>query len=83
MDNLHPSVLDMKDSRVYEEVFHQGKYAGIFQFMNSGMQRLGTAAKVNSIEEIATVSAIYRPGPLSANVDKMYVKAKHGDDEVE
>jgi DNA polymerase III alpha subunit len=73
----------MKDRRVYEEVFHQGKYAGIFQFMNSGMQRLGTAAKVNSIEEIATVSAIYRPGPLSANVDKMYVKAKHGGEEVE
>ena len=81
--NLHPSVLDMKDSRVYEEVFHKGNYAGIFQFMNSGMQRLGTAAKVNSIEEIATVSAIYRPGPLSANVDKMYVKAKHGGEEVE
>src|SRR6056300_112028 len=83
MDNLHPSVLDMNDRKVYEEVFHQGKYAGIFQFMNSGMQRLGTNAKVNSIEEIATVSAIYRPGPLSANVDKMYVKAKHGDEEID
>jgi DNA polymerase-3 subunit alpha len=82
-ENLHPSVLDMNDQRVYEEVFHQGKYAGIFQFMNGGMQRLGTAAKVNSIEEIATVSAIYRPGPLSANVDKMYVKAKHGGEDVE
>ena len=81
--NLHPSVLDLEDQKVYEEVFHGGKYAGIFQFMNSGMQRLGTNAKVNSIEEIATVSAIYRPGPLSANVDKMYVKAKFGDENVE
>ena len=83
MDNLHPSVLDMEDQRVYEEVFHAGKFAGIFQFMNSGMQRLGTNAKVSSIEEIATVSAIFRPGPLSAGVDKMYVKAKFSDEEVE
>jgi DNA polymerase-3 subunit alpha len=83
MDNLHPSVLDMEDQRVYEEVFHAGKFAGIFQFMNSGMQRLGTNAKVSSIEEIATVSAIFRPGPLSAGVDKMYVKAKFSNDDVD
>ena len=76
--NLHPSVLDMNDQVVYKEVFHSGKFAGIFQFMNTGMQRLGKNAKVSSIEEIATVSAIYRPGPLSAGVDKMYVKAKEG-----
>ena len=57
MDNLHPSVLDMNDPQVYEEVFHAGKYAGMFQFMNTGMQRLGSSAKVSSIEEIATVSA--------------------------
>ena len=81
--NLHPSVLDMKDQVVYEGVFHEGKYAGIFQFMNGGMQRLGQNAKVSSIEEIATVSAIFRPGPLSAGVDKMYVKAKHGNEDVE
>jgi len=81
--NLHPSVLDMTDQQVYKGVFHNSNYAGIFQFMNSGMQRLGTNAKVSSIEEIATVSAIYRPGPLSANVDKMYVKAKEGIEEPE
>jgi DNA polymerase-3 subunit alpha len=81
--NLHPSALDLNDQRVYREVFHEGKYAGVFQFMNGGMQRLGTNAKVSSIEEIATVSAIYRPGPLSAKVDKMYVKAKFGEEDVE
>jgi DNA polymerase-3 subunit alpha len=83
MNNLHPSKLDMNDERVYREVFHEGKYAGIFQAMNSGMQRLMTNAKVSSVEEIATCSAIYRPGPLSANVDKMYVEAKHGSEDVE
>ena len=82
-ENLHPSVLNLNDPVVYEEVFHQGKYAGIFQFMNTGMQRLGKNSRVSSIEEIATVSAIYRPGPLSANVDKMYVSAKEGTESVD
>jgi DNA polymerase-3 subunit alpha len=75
-ENLHPSVLDMNDQKVYKEVFHDGNYAGTFQFMNDGMQRLGTSSKVSSLEEIATVSATYRPGPLSAGVDKLYLKAK-------
>ena len=83
MDNLHPSVLDMNDPVVYKEVFHAGKFAGVFQFMNTGMQRLGSSAKVSSIEEIATVSAIFRPGPLSAGVDKMYVAAKEGNEDAE
>ena len=83
MNNLHPSVLDMSDPVVYEEVFHSGKFAGVFQFTNTGMQRLGQNAKVSSIEEIATVSAIFRPGPLSAGVDKMYVAAKQGSEEPE
>jgi DNA polymerase-3 subunit alpha len=83
MNNLHPSVLDMNDSVVYEEVFHSGKFAGVFQFTNTGMQRLGQSAKVSSIEEIATVSAIFRPGPLSAGVDKMYVAAKGGAEDVD
>ena len=38
---------------------------------------------MSSIEEIATVSAIFRPGPLSAGVDKMYVQAKEGSEDVE
>ena len=83
MNNLHPSVIDLSDPIVYEEVFHSGKFAGVFQFTNTGMQRLGQSAKVSSIEEIATVSAIFRPGPLSAGVDKMYVAAKEGSEDVE
>ena len=78
-NNLHPSKLDLNDQHVYETVFHNGRFAGIFQFTSPGMQRLGKSAKLSSIEEIATISAIYRPGPLSAEVDKMYIAAKFGE----
>ena len=42
----------MNDQEVYEGVFHKGQYAGIFQFMNSGMQRLGKNAKVSSMRRL-------------------------------
>ena len=73
---LHPDVLDLNDQEVYRNVFHKGKFAGIFQFTNSGAQRLSTNSKPTDIIDISAITSIYRPGPLGAGVDKAYVKAK-------
>jgi DNA polymerase III alpha subunit len=45
-----------------------------------GAQRLFKKAKPSSIIDIATLTSIYRPGPLSANVDKLYINAKGGEE---
>jgi DNA polymerase-3 subunit alpha len=74
--NLHPDVLNFDDSEVYKNVFHKGRWAGIFQFTENGAQALCKKAKPNSIIDISAITSIYRPGPLSANVDKSYIKAK-------
>jgi len=74
--NLHPDVLDLHDNGVFKNIFQAGKFAGVFQFTTDGMQSLCKKANPSSIEEIAAVSAIFRPGPLSANVDKLYLEAK-------
>lgn len=74
-ENLHPDVLDLKDKDVYRNVFHEGKFAGIFQFTEHGAQEFAKRAKPNSIIDISAITSIYRPGPLSANVDKLYVQA--------
>ena len=73
---LHPDVLDLNDKKVYKNIFHKGKFAGIFQFTNSGAQRLSKSSKPNDIIDISAITSIYRPGPLSAGVDKSYIKAK-------
>ncbi len=31
-ENLHPDVIDFDNQEVYENVFHKGKWAGVFQF---------------------------------------------------
>ncbi len=75
-NNLHPDVIDLEDQQVYENIFHQGKWAGIFQFTESGAQNFCKRAKPNNIIDVSAVTSIFRPGPLSAGVDTDYVEAK-------
>tara|TARA_Y100000592_G_scaffold100517_1_gene180934 strand:- start:2978 stop:6412 length:3435 start_codon:yes stop_codon:yes gene_type:complete len=74
-DNLHPDNIDLNDKSVYENIFHEGKWAGIFQFTEKGAQKFAKKAQPKSIIDIAAITSIYRPGPLSAGVDKQYVSA--------
>ena len=76
--NLHPDVNDYTDQKVYEYVYHQGRFAGIFQLTSAGAQKLFLAAKPRSIVDIAVLTSIYRPGPLAAKVDKLYLDARQG-----
>jgi len=75
-ESLHPDKIDLTDKKVYTNVFHRGKFIGIFQFTNAGAQRLARKVKPMDIIDISAITSIYRPGPLSAGVDKSYVKAK-------
>ena len=80
---LHPEKIDLNDQKVYKNVFHRGKWAGIFQFTEGGAQDFCKKAKPKSIIDIAAITSIYRPGPLSAKVDKMYVKAMRKPEGIE
>ena len=81
--NLHPEKIDLNDKAVWENVFHQGKWAGIFQFTETGAQTFCKNAKPDNIIDLAAITSIYRPGPLSANVDKKYVGAKENPQDIE
>jgi DNA polymerase-3 subunit alpha len=74
--NLHPDQIDLDNAEIYTNIFHAGKWGGIFQFTENGAQDFCVRAKPNSIIDISAVTSIFRPGPLSAGVDKDYVEAK-------
>ena len=76
--HLHPDVLNLNDSNVYKNIFHKGKWAGIFQFTEKGAQNFCKRARPTSLIDIAAITSIYRPGPLGANVDQHYIDAKDG-----
>ena len=80
---LHPEAIDLNDKQVWDNIFHGGKWAGIFQFTESGAQSFCKRATPNNIIELAAITSIYRPGPLGAGVDKKFIAAKNTPEEVE
>lgn len=77
-DNLHPDANNYDDPNVYKYVYHESRFAGIFQCTSSGAQKFFVRGKPESITDIAALTSIYRPGPLSAKVDRIYLDAKNG-----
>ena len=75
-EKLHPDAIDMSNQEVYENVFHTGKWAGVFQFTEQGAQKFCVRAKPRNIIDVSAITSIYRPGPLAANVHDEYVEAK-------
>lgn len=78
-NHLHPDANDYDDQKVYEYVYHDGRFPGIFQCTSAGAQQFFVKAKPTSITDIAALTSIYRPGPLAANVDRIYLEAKKGN----
>jgi len=81
-ENLAPGKIDLHDKSVYDNIFHKGRWAGIFQFTETGAQNFCRQAKPTSIIDIAAITSIFRPGPLAAKVDRMYVEAKCDKDSI-
>ena len=81
-EKLHPDVINLEDQNVYKNIFHKGKWAGVFQFSEKGAQEFCVRAKPKNIIDISAITSIYRPGPLSAKVDQTYVEAKNNPSEV-
>ena len=75
-EHLHPDKINLKDQKVYENVFWKGNWAGIFQFAEIGAQKFCKRAKPKNIIDVAAITAVYRPGPLSANVHETFIKTK-------
>ncbi|HIL99146.1 MAG TPA: DNA polymerase III subunit alpha [Pseudomonadales bacterium] len=82
-ERLDPKKMDLNDQSVYENVYHAGKFVGIFQCTQQGTRRLFKKAKPQSIVDIATLTSIFRPGPLSAKVDKIYIEAKKNPEAID
>lgn len=82
-EHLHPEKINLEDRSVWENIFHSGKWAGIFQFTEGNAQSFCKNAKPDNITDLASITSIYRPGPLSAGVDKMFLGAKQNPEDVE
>ncbi|NGX39656.1 MAG: DNA polymerase III subunit alpha [Chlamydiae bacterium] len=62
-------------------LLNQGKTLGLFQLESGGMQELCKQLHIDTFEEIMTVSALYRPGPMQ--MIPSFVNRKHGREPIE
>jgi DNA polymerase III subunit alpha len=75
-EQLNCRFVKQDDLDVWKHVYHEGRFVGVFQFTATGARNFCLAAQPTTITELAALTAIYRPGPLKANVHRKYVKAK-------
>lgn len=73
-NHLHPDVIGEGDLDVFEGVYHAGRFCATFQFSQDGVQKLCMQAKPTSINDIAVITSLFRPGPLKGGADKMYLR---------
>jgi DNA polymerase III subunit alpha len=65
------------------QVLGQGDLEGIFQLESSGMRQVVRDLKPSSIEDISSILALYRPGPLDAGLIPKFINRKHGKEKIE
>ena len=59
--DLDLKTINLEDKKVFK-LFQDAQTNGIFQFESDGMKKVLKSIKPDSLEELALVSAIYRPG---------------------
>lgn len=68
--------LDLDDQKVLKHVFHDGNFAGIFQFTNKGIRKVAKGIKPSNFKDVSAITALYRPGPLGSGMHKLYAGNK-------
>ena len=79
-DNLSPDRNPMTDMNVYKNVFWDGNYMSIFQFVKPNTQSFMRRMKPTCIRDIAIATSIHRPGPLSLKVDEKFLQNRENHD---
>ncbi|MBW4653330.1 MAG: DNA polymerase III subunit alpha [Kaiparowitsia implicata GSE-PSE-MK54-09C] len=73
--------LPLDDPATYQ-LLARGELEGIFQLESSGMRQIVRDLKPSGLEDISSVLALYRPGPLDAKLIPKFINRKHGREEI-
>ena len=73
--------LAVDDLATYE-LLQRGDTVGVFQLEGTNMRALVRALAPTCIEDVAALVALYRPGPMAANMHYDYADRKNGRKEV-
>ncbi|BAC91875.1 DNA polymerase III subunit alpha [Gloeobacter violaceus] len=74
--------LPLEDSGTYA-LLGKADLEGIFQLESSGMKAVVRDLRPSNIEDISSILALYRPGPLDAGLIPEFINRKHGRKKIE
>ncbi len=77
-----PDRLPLDDPDTYA-LLARGDLEGIFQLESSGMRQIVRDLRPSSLEDISSILALYRPGPLDAGLIPKFINRKHGREAID
>ncbi|MEM9155234.1 MAG: DNA polymerase III subunit alpha [Cyanobacteria bacterium P01_F01_bin.33] len=69
--------LPLDDPKTYS-LLGRGELEGVFQLESSGMKQVVRDLRPSNLEDISSVLALYRPGPLDTGMIPEFINRKHG-----
>ncbi|MFZ0014039.1 MAG: DNA polymerase III subunit alpha, partial [Acidimicrobiia bacterium] len=67
----------LDDEKTFE-LLQSGNTIGVFQMEGSAMRALIRSLRPDSFEDVIALVALYRPGPMGANMHNLYADRKNG-----
>lgn len=74
--------LPLDDPKAYQ-LLAKGELEGVFQLESSGMRQVVRDLKPSNLEDISSILALYRPGPLDAGLIPKFINRKHGREQID
>lgn len=82
-----PDTLDPDDGSVKAEkawaLIRSGRTSGIFQMESAGMTRLAEDAGPDCLDDLSSIVALYRPGPMGENMHTRWAARKRGTEKID
>ena len=81
-DKLDPYHLPQEDKTTYD-LLSKGDLEGIFQLESGGMRQVVRDLRPSSLDDLSSILALYRPGPLDAGLIPKFINRKHGREHIQ
>ena len=85
IERVHGVTVDIDDVPLDDEVtfelLREGRSVGVFQLESPPMRALMRSMAPTEFEDVAALVALYRPGPMAANMHNDYADRKNGRQE--
>ncbi|WP_137297077.1 DNA polymerase III subunit alpha [Psychromonas sp. SP041] len=73
--------IKLDEPEVYR-MFQEGRTSAVFQVESKGMKDLNVRLKPDCFEDLISLIALFRPGPLESGMVDNFINRKHGREEI-